>query len=76
MKRWLRITSASVSGSRPDSNMANTQDQPSEVEAAKGAVTIDGPGGVVVTLTPEAAEKTSERLKKAARAARQDPESR
>ena len=35
---------------------------PSEVVAADGCVHVSGPGGVVVTLSVEAAEETSERL--------------
>lgn len=49
--------------------MARTHDTPSEVEAAEGSVTVDGPGGIVVSLTPDAAAKTSERLLDASRAA-------
>jgi hypothetical protein len=36
--------------------------EPSRVEAVEGDVVVDGPGGVAVTLTPEAAIETSERL--------------
>ena len=44
----------------------------SEVEAVDGNVEVDGPDSVDVTLTPEAAEETSDRLlKEAARAAGQ-----
>ncbi len=35
---------------------------PSEVAAVQGVVIVDGPDGVAVTLTPEAAEETGERL--------------
>jgi hypothetical protein len=35
---------------------------PSKVSAVKGAVEVDGPDQVDVTMTPEAAEETSERL--------------
>ena len=35
---------------------------PSEVEAEEGLVSVDGPDGVAVTLTPDAAIETSERL--------------
>ncbi|WP_028969325.1 hypothetical protein [Sphingomonas sp. URHD0057] len=35
---------------------------PSEVKAVDGKVDVDGPDQVDVTLTPEAAEETSERL--------------
>ena len=37
-------------------------DTPSEVEAEDGNVVVDGPDGVAVTLLPEAAIETSERL--------------
>jgi hypothetical protein len=36
--------------------------EPSDVCAEKGAVVVDGPDGVAVSLTPDAAEETSERL--------------
>jgi hypothetical protein len=36
--------------------------EPSEVRAVDGQVEVDGPDGVDVALTPEAAEETSERL--------------
>lgn len=52
--------------------MDKTYDTPSEVAADDGAVVVDGPDGVAVTLTPEAAEVTSDRLMdKAAEAAGQ-----
>jgi hypothetical protein len=35
---------------------------PSKVSAADGAVEVDGPDAVDVTMTPEAAEETSDRL--------------
>ena len=37
-------------------------DQPSDVKAIDGLVEVDGPDAVDVTLTPEAAEETSDRL--------------
>ena len=37
-------------------------DEPSQVEAEEGDVVVDGPDGVAVSLTPEAAIETSERL--------------
>ena len=36
--------------------------EPSEVTAQDGSVIMDGPDGVEVALTPDAAEETSERL--------------
>jgi hypothetical protein len=37
-------------------------DEPTKVEAEDGKVILDGPDGVDVIMTPEAAEETSERL--------------
>ena len=37
-------------------------DEPSHVAAEEGEVIVDGPDGVAVSLTPEAAAETSERL--------------
>jgi hypothetical protein len=37
-------------------------DEPSEIVAEEGAVTVKGPDAVDVRLTPEAAEETSNRL--------------
>ena len=37
-------------------------DTPSDVTAEDGEVMVDGPGGVAVSLTPDAASETSERL--------------
>ena len=37
-------------------------DQPSEISAEDGVVLADGPGGLAISFTPEAAEETSERL--------------
>jgi hypothetical protein len=36
--------------------------EPSDVKAVEGNVDVDGPDAVDVTMTPEAAEETSERL--------------
>lgn len=43
---------------------------PSEVVAEAGDVIIDGPGGVALTLSPDAAEETGRRLLQAADQAR------
>lgn len=43
---------------------------PGEVDAEQGEVIVDGPDGVAYSLTPEAAEEVSERLKRAAAKAR------
>lgn len=40
--------------------------EPSEVTAQDGLVFVDGPEGVAVTMTPDAAEETSQRLLEAA----------
>jgi hypothetical protein len=37
-------------------------DEPSEVTAEEGEVVVDGPDGVAVSLTPDAAAETSQRL--------------
>lgn len=39
-----------------------TYDTPSEVAAEDGEVIVDGPDGVAVSLTPDAALETSQRL--------------
>ncbi len=36
--------------------------EPSKVEAVDGAVEVDGPDSVDVSMTPEAAEETAQRL--------------
>lgn len=41
---------------------AKRYDEPSEVVAEGGEVLVDGPDGVAVTLTPDAAAETSQRL--------------
>jgi hypothetical protein len=49
-----------------------TYKEPSDVQAVDGDVEVEGPDAVDVTLTPEAAEETSDRLlREAARAAGQ-----
>jgi hypothetical protein len=37
-------------------------DEPTEVEAKDGKVVLDGPNGVAVLMTPDAAAETSHRL--------------
>ena len=39
-----------------------TYDEPSSVKAEDGAVVLDGPDGVDVQMTPDAAVETSDRL--------------
>lgn len=46
--------------------MPITHDRPSDVVAERGDVHIDGPGGVAVSLTHEAAAETSNRLARGA----------
>lgn len=49
-------------------------DEASKVTAEKGEVQIDGPGGIVLSMTPEAARETGKRLTiEAARAEKQSP---
>lgn len=42
--------------------MDKTYETPSNVDAEDGHVMVDGPDGVAVSLTPEAAAETSDRL--------------
>ena len=44
--------------------------QPSEVNVEEGQVLVEGPDGVAVSLTPDAAEETGRRLIDAASQAR------
>jgi hypothetical protein len=46
-------------------NERGDHDTPSDVCAHRGSVVVDGPGGVAVTLTPDAAIETGQRLKSA-----------
>ena len=48
----------------------DVQDEPIEVLAEGGNVALAGPDGIVVVLSPEAAEETSDRLWKWAMCAR------
>lgn len=45
-------------------------DSPSDVTAEEGEVVVDGPGGVALSFTPEAAAETSDRLLQGAMAAK------
>lgn len=49
---------------------SKTEETPSEVTAEDGEVIVDGPDGVAVSMTPEAAAETSHRLLHAAAQAR------
>jgi len=42
--------------------MDKVYDKPSDISAEDGTVMVDGPDGVAISLTPEAAEETSNRL--------------
>ena len=46
------------------------ENTPSEVTAVDGEVIVDGPDGVAVSMTPEAAAETSDRLLRGAAQAR------
>jgi hypothetical protein len=46
------------------------EDAPSEISAEDGQVIVDGPDGVAVSMTPEAAAETSHRLLRGAAKAR------
>ena len=48
----------------------NSHSEPSDVNAEQGHVLVEGPDGVAVTLTPDAAEETGRRLILAATQAR------
>ena len=47
-------------------------DEPTTVTVIDGEVVLDGPDGVGLSMTPEAAETTGRRLVDAARKARED----
>jgi hypothetical protein len=60
------------------SSEPDTYDEPTKVTAKKGEVILDGPDGVDVKLTPDAARETSNRLwdsaaKAKGQAARKNP---
>lgn len=44
--------------------MAETHNKPSKVSAEAGQVLVEGPGGIIVSMTPDAAIETSDRLMK------------
>jgi hypothetical protein len=50
--------------------MSKVYNEPSDVTAGVGSVSVKGPDGVDVAMTPEAAAETSDRLLKAAGDAR------
>lgn len=49
--------------------MPKPHSTPSDVNAEDGEVVVDGPDGVAVSLTPEAATETSDRLRSASASA-------
>ena len=51
-------------------NGMDAHGEPSEVLAEAGEVIVEGPNGVAVTLTPDAAEETGRRMISAASEAR------
>ena len=53
---------------------AGSHAQPSDVVAEQGQVIVEGPDGVAVTLTPDAAEETGRRMISAASEARRQAE--
>ena len=48
----------------------HSHSDPSDVAAEEGEIFVEGPDGVAVTLTPDAAEETARRLLEAASEAR------
>lgn len=52
--------------------MASTEayDEPTKVAAVDGEVSLDGPDGVGLSMTPDAADETGRRLQKGAAEAR------
>ena len=50
--------------------MAELHDQASKVGAEAGSVHVDGPKGVAYSMTPDAAQETSDRLAASAAEAR------
>ncbi len=51
-------------------NALSAHGDPSEVVAEAGEVIVEGPDGVAVTMTPDAAEETGKRMLEAASEAR------
>ena len=49
---------------------SDAYDTPTETDAVDGEVVLRGPGGVALSMTPEAAEETGRRLLQAAASAR------
>jgi hypothetical protein len=53
--------------------MPRTEDRPSEVTAVDGRILVDGPGGVAITFSVEAARETGLRLQRASEEAAKQP---
>lgn len=55
--------------------MASTRayDEPTKVDAIDGEVALDGPDGIGLSMTPDAADETGRRLQKGAAEARRQP---
>jgi hypothetical protein len=51
-------------------NLNPAYDKPSRVFAVHGEVILDGPNGIGVSMTPDAAAETAKRLARAAKEAR------
>lgn len=51
------------------------REDPGKATAVAGVVVLDGPDGVAVTMTADAADLTAESLQRAAREARENPAS-
>jgi hypothetical protein len=58
----------------PSVHSTETFDRPGVATAEQGQVLLDGPDGVAVSMTPEAAEATARSLVDAATAARRQAE--
>ena len=67
LRRFARIYVVTLKELHLDNKL---HDEPSTVTAEHGQVLVDGPDGVAVSLTPDAAVETSDRLLEAAVEAR------
>jgi hypothetical protein len=67
-KNWLELADNAVV--QPAMEHDRLYDEASKVEAEDGEVLVDGPDGVAVSLTPDAAAETSDRLLDGAMTAR------
>ena len=53
------------------SSALEPREDPSQATAEEGVVLLDGPNGIAVTMTADAAEKTADSLHQAAKLARE-----